>query len=452
MIMDMGQVVGIEGAVTQARKDSWWQYVTSFTAQTSIDGSSWQDVAGTFSGSTDQNYLEAKFTSTVEAQYLKIVAQAWSGWLSMRGGTLLCETSCNQKSVNPAEASRTYSSILNSDAIGTGFARSMLDSPQAWCAAGSAPGGEWMTMDLGEQKWIRGVETQSRADVEAMHVLTYTVEHSSDGSKWLAIPGTMQGAQSSTTASAYFPSVVKARYVKLVAQTWAGATTPCMRAGVLCCDDTLKPATTTITTTTTTSTTTTTTTTTLDPMPDCTFTAPSAGKIACSQNSISLLFDTNIPEALVECDPGCASQSYYVWGTTIYTHDSNICAAAIHTGVITNSAGGVLGVKKYPGVNSYSASTKNGITTLSWGSWYDSFTLCKAVPGIGTSTTGAGPPPAASTTVNPLTTTMAVGTTAPPASTTATPSLAEEIKTAIEESLDHHFQKLSDEIADAIQR
>mmetsp|Transcript_14545 Transcript_14545/g.25699 ORF Transcript_14545/g.25699 Transcript_14545/m.25699 type:complete len:885 (+) Transcript_14545:43-2697(+) len=246
MIMDMGQVVGIEGAVTQARKDSWWQYVTSFTAQTSIDGSSWQDVAGTFSGSTDQNYLEAKFTSTVEAQYLKIVAQAWSGWLSMRGGTLLCETSCNQKSVNPAEASRTYSSILNSDAIGTGFARSMLDSPQAWCAAGSGPGAEWVTIDLGEQKWIRGVETRSRADVESMHVLTYTVEHSSDGSTWLAIPGTMQGAQSSTTAPAYFPSVVKARYVKLVPQTWAGATTPCMRAGVVCCDDILRAGTTTI--------------------------------------------------------------------------------------------------------------------------------------------------------------------------------------------------------------
>ena len=39
---------------------------------------------------------------------------------------------------NPPETSRTYSSVFGNDAIGTGHARSMLDSPQAWSAADNA--------------------------------------------------------------------------------------------------------------------------------------------------------------------------------------------------------------------------------------------------------------------------------------------------------------------------
>ena len=34
--------------------------------------------------------------------------------------------------VNPSENKRNYSSILNGDAPGTGYAQSMLDSPKVW--------------------------------------------------------------------------------------------------------------------------------------------------------------------------------------------------------------------------------------------------------------------------------------------------------------------------------
>ena len=46
-------------------------------------------------------------------------------------------------SLNPPESSRSYSSVWAKDKPGTGHARSMLDSPQAW-SAGRNVRGEWL--------------------------------------------------------------------------------------------------------------------------------------------------------------------------------------------------------------------------------------------------------------------------------------------------------------------
>jgi len=247
VVIDMGEVMPIEGAVTQARADSYWEYVTAFTVQYSSDSSSWATVPETLTGSSSTDALEARFTSKVDARYLKLVVQTWNSWVSMRAGILMCLTTCNMVTANPAESSRTYSSVY-SGSPGTGHAQSMLDSPKAWCALTVAVG-QWMTIDLGELTWIRGIETQSRADApyQFQAVLSYKVDHSSDGSTWIAIPGTMTGASSTQKLMAALPSVVKARYVRLVVQTWNGHI--CMRAGVVRCD--ITPATTATTTTST---------------------------------------------------------------------------------------------------------------------------------------------------------------------------------------------------------
>ena len=49
---------------------------------------------------------------------------------------------------NPPETSRSYSSVHAGDAIGTGHARSMLGSEQAWSARHNDHD-EWMIVDLG---------------------------------------------------------------------------------------------------------------------------------------------------------------------------------------------------------------------------------------------------------------------------------------------------------------
>nr|WP_249344797.1 LCCL domain-containing protein [Corallococcus exiguus] len=63
-----------------------------------------------------------------------------------------------------------------------------------------------------------------------------------------------------------------------------------------------------------------------------------------------------------------------VWGTDLYTDDSNSCAAAVHAGVIAASGGNVT-VTIQPGQASYTGTTRNGITTLSYGAWSGSYSL-----------------------------------------------------------------------------
>jgi hypothetical protein len=82
-----------------------------------------------------------------------------------------------------------------------------------------------------------------------------------------------------------------------------------------------------------------------------------------------------------------------VWGSGPYTSDSNICAAAIHAGVIGPQGGQVRAVGA-PGQQSYTGSIQNGVQTSNWGSYGSSFRIepmraaveaCRAFPG------GAGP-------------------------------------------------------------
>jgi hypothetical protein len=53
-----------------------------------------------------------------------------------------------------------------------------------------------------------------------------------------------------------------------------------------------------------------------------------------------------------------------VTGTDIYTDDSTICTAAVHSGLITFASGGTVTVEvRRPGITLYTGSTRNGVTT-----------------------------------------------------------------------------------------
>ncbi|XP_005917437.1 macrophage mannose receptor 1 [Haplochromis burtoni] len=65
----------------------------------------------------------------------------------------------------------------------------------------------------------------------------------------------------------------------------------------------------------------------------------------------------------VHCPADCAKAGYTVYGTTLYRGDSNICAAAIHAGVVLNEIGGDCTLLKADGQNFYPGSTRNGITS-----------------------------------------------------------------------------------------
>ncbi len=62
-----------------------------------------------------------------------------------------------------------------------------------------------------------------------------------------------------------------------------------------------------------------------------------------------------------------------VWGTDIYTNDSSIGTAAVHAGLITFNAGGRVVIELLDGRDSYEGSTRNGVTSSSYGNWGGSY-------------------------------------------------------------------------------
>jgi hypothetical protein len=64
-----------------------------------------------------------------------------------------------------------------------------------------------------------------------------------------------------------------------------------------------------------------------------------------------------------------------VWGTDIYTDDSNVAAAAVHAGVVAPGETRTVTVSILPGQASYAASIRNGVTSGSWGGWSGSFSF-----------------------------------------------------------------------------
>ena len=69
------------------------------------------------------------------------------------------------------------------------------------------------------------------------------------------------------------------------------------------------------------------------------------------------------------------NQTGTVYGTGSYTDDSSIDAAAVHAGLLKNGEAGFVMVTLEGGKDSYEASTQNGVTTYSYGSWSGGFRL-----------------------------------------------------------------------------
>ena len=85
---------------------------------------------------------------------------------------------------NNNENTRRYSSIWSNDAIGTGHARSMINSNQAWSAKVNQVN-EWAEINLGSIKSINGIKIQKRkSDKYIQYVKTFYIKYSTDNVNW----------------------------------------------------------------------------------------------------------------------------------------------------------------------------------------------------------------------------------------------------------------------------
>jgi hypothetical protein len=71
-----------------------------------------------------------------------------------------------------------------------------------------------------------------------------------------------------------------------------------------------------------------------------------------------------------------------VWGTHVFTADSRISVAAVHSGVLRDGETGIVKVTVLPGRASYTGSTRNGVTTASYGGYSRSYGVAKVLGGF----------------------------------------------------------------------
>jgi LCCL domain len=71
--------------------------------------------------------------------------------------------------------------------------------------------------------------------------------------------------------------------------------------------------------------------------------------------------------------PAGGSTTSTIWGEDIYSDDSSIGKSAVHAGLISFASGGTVTFEICPGQASYIGSTRNGVTSVTWGVWPRSF-------------------------------------------------------------------------------
>ncbi len=86
-----------------------------------------------------------------------------------------------------------------------------------------------------------------------------------------------------------------------------------------------------------------------------------------------------IPNASrVICPVGCASGS--LWGTDVYTSDSAVCLAAVHSGLTTPEQGGRVTLSRTGRQQVFLGTTRNGVTSSNYGPWDSTFRVSRGTP------------------------------------------------------------------------
>ncbi len=112
----------------------------------------------------------------------------------------------------------------------------------------------------------------------------------------------------------------------------------------------------------------------------------------CSFSPSSLELKNPDEKAIIDCPADCKTGS--VWGTDVYTTDSNVCQAAIHAGLIKPATGGSFQVTILPGQEEYKGSERNGVTSEDYEKYETSFKVEAVPPPGGAPAAAPAPAPA----------------------------------------------------------
>ncbi|EDO33214.1 predicted protein, partial [Nematostella vectensis] len=93
--VDLGRVTWITHVATQGRP-GFPQWVTEYTVEYSLTGDQWQSYQDgngvVFPGNSDHTtVVKNEFSPVIKARYVRIVVQAWHGYIHMRAELYGCE-------------------------------------------------------------------------------------------------------------------------------------------------------------------------------------------------------------------------------------------------------------------------------------------------------------------------------------------------------------------------
>jgi hypothetical protein len=99
---------------------------------------------------------------------------------------------------------------------------------------------------------------------------------------------------------------------------------------------------------------------------------PDPGTLSNYQGQVGKQFQFRVTGgAMVQFGGGFVGST--VWGSDIYSLDSSLAMAAVHAGLLKNSETGIVTVAILGPQNSFAGSTRNGVTSSSWGPFPGAF-------------------------------------------------------------------------------
>ena len=225
--IDNGKIANISGIVIQGRKD-YDQWVTTFRVKYRDSSETWNSVDGDaiFTGNTDRDTkVEVQFASPVNARYIRIYPETWNFHISLRAGIISNSTNADQTATlaNVPDTKRSASSVWTGEAIGVGYGRGLLDSPQGWSAQNNAVG-EWYEMETDSVTSIKGVAIKGRKD-DNQWVNTFKVQYIDTSGSWVDVNNgqIFEGNYDKNSLNyVFFDIPVNTSFIRLYPQTWNG--------------------------------------------------------------------------------------------------------------------------------------------------------------------------------------------------------------------------------------
>lgn len=157
----------------------------------------------------------------------------WHSWLPRSGaGAHCCGLGPILGLYNSPERTRSYSSVYSNDPVGSGHARSELDSAQAWVAA-HLNLNQYMQIDLKKITLVDGIVTQGRHN-NNQWVTSYKISMGKTLSDMTLLnKGSIFSGNTDRDSKVMhrFKSSIQARYIRIIPVSWN--TYISMRAGVI---------------------------------------------------------------------------------------------------------------------------------------------------------------------------------------------------------------------------